>query len=585
MTHWIVALAVILTSCAPVVVQDSPNGPVGDLAKAFANSGQFQGTIRADLDGETRTDLALGLANIETGRANTTETQFYIASITKAFTAVLVLQQVQAGTIELDGTIARYFPDLKSEFADQVTIRQMLNHTSGLPRQYTERLSGDGPFSDSQVIDAINASDPLADPGSTWEYSNTAYRMLVMVLEQATGQAYAQLLEENIVRPTGMTNTTVGPGLHAATGYESEDLITLNPVHMDVADRNYFGAGGLFSTTSDLTQFMLAVSDNTLLNTELRDLMIETVEVENAGGTDAMGWAVRETPRGRLVEASGASPGYHSYMAWLEDSPSTNLVWLSNDSRKGRWGFMGLARGSAGLLVGRDVPIEAPATPLYSFLQILLDEGEEAAISFAETLDWRNPPVANAAAIQATGVPDGGIGETMWAWAPATADAGAEWLALGWTERVVAQAVHVQFTQIPGVITGMDIGAGEQDIADFMVERSNDGESEHHSGTMAPVETYTFGSPIDLDAITLHMNTADVAGWPQIDAVGLVDENGEVHWANTATASTSAFAAGGVALHDLPTRATLGKLALRLDDNDRTEEARRVRAIIPRLAN
>ena len=247
-------------------------------------------------------------------------------------------------------------------------------------------------------------------------------------------------------------------------------------------------------------------------------------------------------------------------MAWLEDDPSTNLVWLSNDTRMGRRGFLALANATEGLTTGADVVMQAPPTPTATFLRILLDQGESAAMDYAGTLDWSNPPVANAAAIQATGAPDGGVGETLYAWAPATADAGAEWLTLNWDVPVKAHTVHVQFTQVPGVLTALDTGSGEQAITDFSFRQGE-------SAQGAPIEMYSFENPAELDTITLHLDTTQVAGWPQIDAVGLIDARGKIHWADSANASTSYFDAAPIALHDLPTRSILAKLARRLEEN------------------
>ena len=578
MKQKIAALAAMVTLCVPVWAQQAPQDTIGMLTRAFHESGQFQGAIRSEIEGEIRTDLAFGLADQAAAIANTTDTQFYVASISKAFTAVLALQQVEAGRLELDASIAPYFPGLKAEIADHVTLRHLLTHTSGVTRDYTEALSGGAERTPSDLIDALNASTLLFEPGSRSDYSNTGYHMIARMLEQATGQTYAQLLEKHITSITGMENTTFGPQENAARGYESDDLLTLQPVPMERANPpSLFGAGGIFSTTGDLSRFMRAVADGVLLTPEMMQLMLGESETENGNGAELMGWSAYQAPDGgRIIAADGAADGYLSLITWLENSPSTRLVMLANDTRMGRRGFGALTTGTLMITFGADVPIEAPLTPVYTFLQTLLADGEDAALAYADALDWSQPTVASAAASQATGAPDGGVGETDYAWAPATADAGAEWLTLGWDAPIRARAVQVQFTQVPGVLTAVDAGMGQIPVERLAISRSL-------SGDGAPVELYTFETSRSVNELTLHMNTADIAGWPQIDAVGLVDDTGVVHWSETARASSSAFDAGGVAMQDLPGAAILGKLARRLTESGQLEEAQQIRHILPRL--
>jgi CubicO group peptidase (beta-lactamase class C family) len=576
------AFVMTMLSCVPVTAQEVLQSSHGDriqaLAEVFAATVQFQGTIRVDMEGATVVDYSYGLANIGAGTANTTETQFYIASITKAFTAVLALQQVDARRLELDASIAPYFPELKKEISGHVTLRHLLTHSSGITRDYTEALIGDGPFSTVDLVRGLNASELLFEPGTRYEYSNTGYVLVALMVAHVTGKDYIRLLENNIASPAGLLNTTVGPGRNTAEGYESEDLLTLHAVDVDVAANTaLLGAGGLFSTTDDLIRFTKAIADGRLLSPEMLELMLTAADVENADGTGGMGWTMYPAgPDVRLIAATGVADGYMSFLAWMEDDPTTTMSMLINDRRIGRRGSNALFMGLLNLMLGADVPIEAPPTPLYSFLNILLKDGETAAMAYSDGLDWSHPPVANAAASQATGAPNGGVGETMFAWAPATADAGEEWLTLAWDRPLLAHAVIVTFTQIPGVLTGVDLGSGMKSLSEFRLEKSE-------SDDRAPIVTINFNKTVELGSLTLHMNTAEVPGWPQIDAVGIVDEDGDVHWADEATASSSAFAASGVGMHDLPTRETLAKLARRLEENGRTKEADAVLRMLARM--
>lgn len=576
------SILIVWCCCVPSYGQEAPLPSQGDriraFAEVFAESGQFQGTVRVDIAGATAAEYTFGQADISAVVSHTAETQFYIASITKAFTATLALQLVDAVRLDLDAPVGRFFPGLKDEIAADVTLRHLLAHTSGIVRDYTEALTGDGPFSEADLIRSLNSSELLFEPGTRHDYSNTGYHMVAQIIQHVTGQNYAQLLEQNIVLPAKLLNTTVGPGKNVAEGYESEDLLTLHAIELDAAQQPaLLGAGGVFSTTGDLIRFVQAITDGRLLSAQMLALMLTAADVENGNGTDGMGWTMYPAgPDVRLIAATGVSEGYMSFLAWKEDEPETRMAMLLNDTSLGRRGNNALFMGMLNLMLGEDVPIEAPETPLYSFLNILLEDGQEAAIAYCEGLDWSHPPVANAAASQATGRPNGGVGETMYAWAPSSADAGAEWLKLVWNQPVVAKAVRAQFTQIPRALTGLDLGRGLRPLMEFRVVTSE-------SDDRAPIVMVSLDEAIELRSLTLHMNTADVAGWPQIDAVGLVDEGGEVHWADSASASSSAFAASGVGMHDLPTREVLAKLSRRLGEAGRQEESAAVSAVMAKI--
>ena len=577
---WLAACAATMAFCAPISAQDTMSERIEAHVDAYANTDQFQGTIRvtaAELNGFT---LSRGLANVDNSQPNTPETQFYIASIAKAFTATMVLQMVDEGLIELDDRIIDHIPELSAEIAADMSVYHLLSHTSGLPRDFTEALSGEGPYDFAEAVGAINSTRLISPPGTRWSYSNTGYRVLAALLERVSGTSYEHLLQTRINAPAELTATSLGPRANAAVGYDSTDTLTLSPVILNAEERpSFLGAAGLFSTSGDLARFITALTDGTLLNAEMLTLMTTAADADTSSRTDGMGVQMHPMgPDARIILASGASGGYLSFAAWFEQEPANQFIALMNDTRIGRRGSFPFFTGIVQRALGSEEPAQAVPTPAHSFLEILLAEGEDAAIVYAATLDWSNPPIANAAASQATGAPNGGVGETMFAWAPATADAGEEWLTLSWAEPIQAHALHIQFTQIPDVLTAVDFGHGPSALATLS-------QISGQSAGGAPLEVFTLQQASPLQSITLHMNTANVPGWPQIDAVGLEDENGEIHWANGATASTSAFDARGVTMHDLPTRAILDKLALRLEENSRADAAQAVRSVATRMVH
>lgn len=573
MIKWLAAPAAAMIFCAPISAQDTANLRIEALIDSYTQSDQFQGNVRTSTTDEGIQELSRGFANMSTRQAHTADSQFYIASITKAFTAVMALQMVDDEILELDAPIAAFFPELDAAIAERATLRQLLNHTSGLPRVYTEALTGDGPFEIADAIAAINSVGLQSEPGQRISYSNTGYRLVAHMLETASGLGYEALLQERIGTLIGLEATSLTPRADVALGYESTDTITLSPVDLPSADdRTLLGAGGLYSTSADLNTFIDALTEDRLLSAPMRELMLSATEAENSNGSDGMGVNIYPIGGGgRVIAMTGASDGYLSAMVWVNGSASQRVTLLGNDTRLGRGGFFPLLIGLLQQVMGSPEFQPAPATPVRTFLDLLQNDGEAAALEYTTSLDWSQAPVANAAASQAIGAPNGGVGETMFAWAPATADAGEEWLSLQWDTPIRARSVHVQFTQIPGALTSLEIDAQIGSSAQLQAENG------------APIVSFALDTLSSIDQLTVHLDTAATAGWPQIDAVGLVDETGDIHWASQADASTSAFRAGDVAMHDLPNRMVLVKLADRLEENGLTERAASVRSLAPRV--
>ena len=193
-----------------------------------------------------------------------TTTRYRVASITKLFTAVLVMQLHQEGRLHVDSALARYLPGYPGEGADRVTLHQLLNHTSGI-QQFDRETSfqqavenGIERYQKPHTTDALLArccSGPLeGEPGAEFTYNNADYIVLGKVIEAVAGRPYDEVLRERILRPLGMCDTdmllqsAVLPRL-APTYFHRDDTGTLIndlPVYME----NWYAAGGMYSTAS-----------------------------------------------------------------------------------------------------------------------------------------------------------------------------------------------------------------------------------------------------------------------------------------------------------------------------------------------
>ncbi len=211
-----------------------------------------------------------GLANIETNTPVTPETVFRIGSITKQFTGAAMMLLQQDGKLSVDDRLAKYLPTVPR--AGEITLRQMLNHTAGLGN-YTNRKPPEAFLQsarldyDSKALlaDMLAHTDPLYpnEPGTKWDYSNTAYVLLGLVIEKVAGEPWPSLYERRLFKPAGLADTmvdnvaTVVP--HRASGYTghagSSDWDNASYISM-----TYPGAAGnIRSTTVDLCKWHAAL--------------------------------------------------------------------------------------------------------------------------------------------------------------------------------------------------------------------------------------------------------------------------------------------------------------------------------------
>ena len=217
-------------------------------------------------DGELAFDRAYGLADVAHDVKLTTSTRFYVASLSKQFTAMSIVLLAQDGTLSLDDSVQRWVPELPS-FGKPITIRHLLTHTSGL-RDYMTLLAvsgwpSDGQLSERQFLDLMHRQKTLNfSPGDEFLYSNTGYALLGVVVKRASGQSLRDFAATRIFQPLGMTDTEFRDD-HTesipdrAIGYEATEsgVVETNP-RIDVV-----GDAGVFSTIEDLAKWEANFSD------------------------------------------------------------------------------------------------------------------------------------------------------------------------------------------------------------------------------------------------------------------------------------------------------------------------------------
>lgn len=310
----------------------------GDLEKIVAGDGATAALARVS-DGERTWAGAAGVRDIRRGGRPSPGGYFRIGSVTKTFVATVVLQLVDEGELGLDDPIDKHLPGLVRG-GEQITVRQLLNHTSHLydymsePGYSTNRWRGDARFRSYQPRELLKVAfaKKLPDDGK-WHYSNTNYVVLGLLVEKLTGNLYGEEVERRILDPLKLRHTLV-PGNRAglpsphAKGYEPMpelvDATRMNP-SLDWA------AGEMISTTADLERFMSALLDGKLISKKSLQAMRTTVET-GEGFSYGLGLQAYRLPCGTVWGHSGELIGYLTF-AFRSDSGKSMTLSINPSTR------------------------------------------------------------------------------------------------------------------------------------------------------------------------------------------------------------------------------------------------------------
>lgn len=314
---------------------------------------QPHGVAAAWIDASGVTFANAGRFDAADARPITPDTYFEIGSLTKVFTATLLADAVQQGRLKLDDSVGAPFAP------SAITYRQLVTHTSGLPRMardFTPRGGPDNPYGAVNLDDlarSFAAAAPDARPGKS-SYSNFGYAVLGQAVAHADGQSYAEALRARVLAPLGLAGTFVTRA--------EVDAARLAPGHSDSGRTPnwdfdaYAPAGSLLSTARELARFVQA--ELSLVETPLNALLVETQQPLAAGDLPARrighAWMIETRGPDTVLWHNGATGGYHSFLVF-DPLKKTGLVLLTNSSR-------GLEAMGFALLAGR-MPPPPPKPP------------------------------------------------------------------------------------------------------------------------------------------------------------------------------------------------------------------------------
>src|SRR5882724_7849807 len=238
---------------APALAQDKAR-QIDELVSLYHKYEQFNGSALVAENGKIIYKKGIGLANMEWNIPNEPDTKFRLGSITKQFTATLILQLVEQGKIKLDGKLSDYLDAYRKDTGARITIHNLLSHTSGVPN-YTAQQGffqnvSRNPFTVDDFIKKYASGDLEFEPGTKFNYSNSGYFLLGAIVEKVTGKPYEQVLKENILDPLGMKNSGYDHYntilSRRATGYTKTQRGYETAPYLDMSIP--YAAGSIYST-------------------------------------------------------------------------------------------------------------------------------------------------------------------------------------------------------------------------------------------------------------------------------------------------------------------------------------------------
>ncbi len=274
---------------------------------------------------------AFGKANFEWDIPNCFETRFQIASITKTFTAYLTILLAEEGLLSLDDTITKYFPDYPAETGNRITIEHLLEQSSGIPDYLndpaflqTNALLEHEP---SEVLEYFAYSELEFEPGTDWNYGNSGFFLLGLIIEEVTGMSYEEAIEKYIAEPLQLSDTGYADSSsiieRLATGY------TRNPIGYErspfIHSSVGFSAGMMYSTATDLFKWSRALFGGDLSESENVRRMVSQ-QIEDYGYGIFLGEQRIGDRTEYVISTFGNMPGYSSHLSYFADSDYTLII-------------------------------------------------------------------------------------------------------------------------------------------------------------------------------------------------------------------------------------------------------------------
>ena len=345
----IALLFILVTSCGPA--EKSADSFPQSIDSLFASHPDFSGVALVAENGKPVFHKAFGYRDREAGLSNDTTTVFELASVSKQFTAMIIMMLQEEGKLTYEDSLSRFIPELPYR---GITVRHLLTHTSGLPDYQAvmdEHWDKTKVAGNDQIIQYLIAFHPEKrfEPGARYEYSNTGYVLLGSIAEIASGKNFIDLCRERIFTPVGMKSTDI------RTLEEKANVPNFAKGYIFVPEKsryiradsfpssNYIvwlgnrkGPGRVSSTSSDLLKWDRALYQNTLIKSETLSEAFTPYKLRNDSLSNyGFGWDLdQHKTLGRKIWHTGSNPGYSTRIVRFIDTDKTYIL-LSNNAYPG----------------------------------------------------------------------------------------------------------------------------------------------------------------------------------------------------------------------------------------------------------
>jgi len=275
MKKTILTTALLLTLGQIGFSQNLDKTKLDNYFNALEENNKFMGSVAVSKNGEIIYSKTVGFSNVENNVKATENYRYRIGSISKSFTAVLILKAVEEKKLDLNQTIDKWFPTIKK--AKKITVKQLLSHRSGIHNFTADKdylTWNTQPKTEKEMVEIIAQGGSDFNPGSKAEYSNSNFVILTYILEKSFAKSYSDLLQDYIVKPIGLTNTYVFGKINPNNNEcESYSFLGTWKIEPETDCTIPLGAGAIISTPSDLVKFADALFGGKLLTSESLEIM------------------------------------------------------------------------------------------------------------------------------------------------------------------------------------------------------------------------------------------------------------------------------------------------------------------------
>ncbi|MGD0803703.1 MAG: serine hydrolase domain-containing protein [Candidatus Bathyarchaeia archaeon] len=312
---------------------------LGDRIDALFSeyTGAVPGASFAVVKDDELISRSYGLAEVSTGTLVKSSTNFRLASVTKAFTAICVLKLVEGGKMGLEDKLSAFIPNLPG-YADDITVRQMLGHTSGLGDYENDvPVNYPGQVHEDYVVEKVRSlPSTYFPPGSKFQYSDTAYVLLAVIVERVSGVPFPRYVEREIFKPLGMTGSRLyeGEGVKIkdrAYGYtRSASVFRFNDQSKTSAT---LGDGCVYSSIQDLMKWDRALNSDELVDKDLLEAAFTAGRLTDGSPTEyGFGWFIAKRGGVKILHHTGETAGFQHKFIRVPEKKLALIILTNRDS-------------------------------------------------------------------------------------------------------------------------------------------------------------------------------------------------------------------------------------------------------------